>query len=647
MAWRGCFLRWTKGDTIVSVTRQNRSPLCYQQRCGFRRATKKTEAKSREVEDMGLKQSELSEAAAQRKGVEPPAPRRPPRSFGRLVKPLVFTVGVRPVQASYRFCEADGRLCGLLAGTRPSAIDVQEFKCCSFGTAAIWQYEALKFRVQSYMEEARVEWLEKIRPKQGDINKQTDDMAYWHHWWNQLSDFQKQAIVVLFQVNQWWDNLTQGQRTVSGIIAANALVFCCWRVPSLQRTMVKYFISNPASKTLCFPMILSTFSHHSLFHMAANMYVLWSLSSSIVSMLGPEQFMAVYMSAVCTKIPEAKLGIIFLPMLTFSAGHALKAIVALDTAGLFLGWRLFDHAAHLGGAIFGVWYIVYGHQLIWKNREPLVKMWHDLRTKGPGGGGGGGGYHCQLQEDACPNLGCELGQATPYHPPPSCTLISWVWQSGELLHGSFGVPPRGTRLRSVSQEGRVLCVSPRWGHRFGSLHARSGSLWLGRKQDENGLAQLLDLLQGLDCRHTHLSVKLQRAESPHYASLRLTSTSGRGCLGQQVSKRAGQHFVIDQNTANPKPVIITMGDLSTEAVHGPRLQASEMKGALLHHDALRDHLCETRRQKFPGLTPSSWSFLQCFRMTSKVWGRSSNSTWMESPDTLAFMFGTVRLAAQG
>ncbi|KAI1883221.1 hypothetical protein AGOR_G00242980 [Albula goreensis] len=361
MAWRGCFLRWTKGDTIVSITRQNRSPLCYQQRCGFRRATKKTEAKSREAEDMGPKQPEL--------------------------------IGVTG---------------------------------CSFGTAAIWQYEALKFRVQSYMEEARAEWLEKIRPKQGDINKQTDDMAYWHHWWNQLSDFQKQAIVVLFQVNQWWDNLTQGQRTVSGIIAANALVFCCWRVPSLQRTMVKYFISNPASKTLCFPMILSTFSHHSLFHMAANMYVLWSLSSSIVSMLGPEQFMAVYMSAgvfstmvsyvcktasgqlrpslgasgaimtilaaVCTKIPEAKLGIIFLPMLTFSAGHALKAIVALDTAGLFLGWRLFDHAAHLGGAIFGVWYIVYGHQLIWKNREPLVKMWHDLRTKGRAGAGRGWGW---------------------------------------------------------------------------------------------------------------------------------------------------------------------------------------------------------------------------------------------------------------
>lgn len=44
-------------------------------------------------------------------------------------------------------------------------------------------------------------------------------------------------------------------------------------------------------------MILSAFSHFSFVHMAANMYVLWSFSSSAVSMLGREQFMAVYLSA--------------------------------------------------------------------------------------------------------------------------------------------------------------------------------------------------------------------------------------------------------------------------------------------------------------------------------------------------------------
>jgi len=34
--------------------------------------------------------------------------------------------------------------------------------------------------------------------------------------------------------------------------------------------------------------------------------------------------------------------------------QAIKVIVAVDAAGVLLGWRFFDHAAHLGGATFGM-----------------------------------------------------------------------------------------------------------------------------------------------------------------------------------------------------------------------------------------------------------------------------------------------------
>ncbi|KAB5550072.1 hypothetical protein PHYPO_G00049490 [Pangasianodon hypophthalmus] len=358
MAWRGCVVRWVKEDFISQTSRRNGFMLLYQQRCGFRKVAKRVEPK------MEVEQAELIQKKGGTPVIEPPTPSQPERSLRRLVKPLVFTIG---------------------------------FTGCSFGTAAIWQYESLKSRVQSYFDEVRADWLDKLRPqKQGDLRK---------------------------QINQWWNSLSEGQRSVTGIIAANALVFCCWRIPSLQRSMVRYFTSNPTSSALCWPMLLSTFSHYSFFHMAANMYVLWSFSSSAVSMMGKEQFIAVYLSAgvissfasyvcktltgrlgpslgasgaimtvlaaVCTKIPEAKLAIVFLPMYTFTAGNALKAIVALDTAGLIMGWRFFDHAAHLGGALFGIWYIFYGHELIWKNREPLVKMWHNFRTRGPGTGGNG------------------------------------------------------------------------------------------------------------------------------------------------------------------------------------------------------------------------------------------------------------------
>eukprot|EP00066_Takifugu_rubripes_P009031 XP_003975640.1 PREDICTED: presenilins-associated rhomboid-like protein, mitochondrial [Takifugu rubripes] len=379
MAWRGSVIKWTNTGYIRSfkvTTRSSRLSYNKQQRCGFRREAKRPDTKKGNV----LEEANQSPSETGKPGPTPfPKAPRP-----TLLKPLMFTVG---------------------------------FTGCSFGAAAILQYENLKLRVQAARDEEEAEKL-----LQG-----SQDMAHWHDWWNKLSGFQRQLILLMSTVDDFWSSLTEGQRTVTGIIAVNAVVLCCWRIPIMQRSMIKYFTSNPASKTKCLPMILSSFSHYSIIHMMANMYVLWTFSSGIVSLLGKEQFLAVYLSAgvistmvsyicktttgrlypslgasgavmavlaaVCTKVPEAKLGIIFLPMLTFSAGSALKALIAIDAAGLILGWRLLDHAAHLGGALFGIWYIAYGHKLIWRRREPLVKMWHDMRAgeSGPKGGPGSSG----------------------------------------------------------------------------------------------------------------------------------------------------------------------------------------------------------------------------------------------------------------
>ncbi|KAI4790260.1 hypothetical protein KUCAC02_034738 [Chaenocephalus aceratus] len=496
MAWRSCsvLLRLTGEDALRSSARGGR--VSVQQRCLFRKVTRKPEQKG---EEHNLKEPPPAEAPPTRRSSpsqpEQRPPPSPPRDFGLLLKPLVFTVGtsssssqtspsstqtsssssetssssqtssssshtnsspsqtnssssqtssssghrlappphrlappqtsssssqtsssssqtnsssghrLAPPQTSPSSSQTNSSSQTSSSSSQTSSSSSQtsssssqtssssghrltppQFTGCSFGAAAIWQYESLKFRVQSYFDQVRADWLEKLRPqKRGNVRK---------------------------EINQWWNSLSEGQRTVTGIIAANAIVFCCWRVPSLQRSMLKHFTADPASKTLCAPMLLSTFSHFSFFHLAANMYVLWSFSSSAVSMLGREQFLALYLSAatgrfgpslgasgaimtvlaaVCTKMPEAQLAIIFLPMFSFSAANALKAIVAMDTAGVVLGWRYFDHAAHLGGALFGIWYIMFGHELIWKNREPFVKLWHELRTGGGRGGGGGEG----------------------------------------------------------------------------------------------------------------------------------------------------------------------------------------------------------------------------------------------------------------
>ncbi|XP_028283502.1 presenilins-associated rhomboid-like protein, mitochondrial isoform X2 [Parambassis ranga] len=374
MAWRGCVMKWAKTEFITNqqTSRSSRLNPYNQQRCGFRREPKRSDTKKGNVSQ---------ETKSSPSGIQgPPPTRKVPRPS--LFKPLMFTVG---------------------------------FTGCSFGAAAILQYETLRLRVQTAKDEEEAEKL--IQGSQ--------DMAYWHDWWSQLSSFQRQLILVMSVVDDFWSSLSEGQKMVTGIIAINAAVLCCWRIPSMQRSMIKYFTSNPVSKTKCLPMVLSSFSHYSIIHLVANMYVLWTFSSGIVSLLGKEQFLAFYLSAgvistmfsymcktvaggfypslgasgavmavlaaVCAKVPEAKLGIIFLPMVTFTAGNALKALVAIDSAGLIMGWRLFDHAAHLGGALFGVWYVAYGYKLIWRKREPIVKLWHDMRSPGAKGSGPGSG----------------------------------------------------------------------------------------------------------------------------------------------------------------------------------------------------------------------------------------------------------------
>ncbi|XP_075217505.1 presenilins-associated rhomboid-like protein, mitochondrial isoform X1 [Lycorma delicatula] len=168
------------------------------------------------------------------------------------------------------------------------------------------------------------------------------------------------------------------------------------------------------SAALCWPLVLSTFSHYSFLHLAANMYVLHSFSEGTVAALGKEQFVGLYMAAgcissltsllyksvfgvsglslgasgaimaiigyVCTAYPDTDMSLIFLPFVHFKAHHAIKAIMTLDAAGILFKWQFFDHAAHLGGAIVGIGWYYYGNYYIWQNRKYVVQAWHDFRS---------------------------------------------------------------------------------------------------------------------------------------------------------------------------------------------------------------------------------------------------------------------------
>ncbi|TKC52886.1 hypothetical protein EI555_003468, partial [Monodon monoceros] len=106
-----------------------------QQKCGFRKAPRKVEPRR---SDTGTS-SEAYKRSALIPPVEETAFYPSPYPIRTLVKPLFFTVG---------------------------------FTGCAFGSAAIWQYESLKSRVQSYFDGIKADWLDSIRPqKEGDFRK--------------------------------------------------------------------------------------------------------------------------------------------------------------------------------------------------------------------------------------------------------------------------------------------------------------------------------------------------------------------------------------------------------------------------------------------------------------------------------------------
>lgn len=120
------------------------------------------------------------------------------------------------------------------------------------------------------------------------------------------------------RIKWYWNHLSSGEKVFVPICALNLLVFGLWRVQRIQPFMLKYFCSNPvASKSnlflnvpvrnlhnirpfifveaVCWPMLLSTFSHYSAFHIFANMYVLHSFANVAVASLGKEQFLYLFL----------------------------------------------------------------------------------------------------------------------------------------------------------------------------------------------------------------------------------------------------------------------------------------------------------------------------------------------------------------
>jgi rhomboid-like protein len=255
----------------------------------------------------------------------------------------------------------------------------------SFGSSFIYHYEK--------------------RRREGNWSR---DRQNWGPW-----DQREHGVVASFveKLKRKWRSMSYPGRVCVSLIGVNCCVFLLWRIPALQRSMAKWFLSDPHSRR-SLPLLLSGFSHIEALHLRINMLVLWNFFLPYLITHGPEIGLPYYVSAgvfasfvghvakvarrtsipslgasgslmavvasITYQFPDSSFYIIFLPFVPIPAVYALGAVVALDVTGLIMGWRYFDHAAHLGGVLFGVLFESQVLPRLPQMKTSVIQKWKEL-----------------------------------------------------------------------------------------------------------------------------------------------------------------------------------------------------------------------------------------------------------------------------
>lgn len=204
---------------------------------------------------------------------------------------------------------------------------------------------------------------------------------------------------------RFWQKCRESQKTVYSLIAANSAIFLAWKIPAFSPYLNRYFLHSINSPPIS--MLGSVFSHKSLMHLGFNMLALNSFGPFLHERMGREQFLAFYISAgmsssmmshlykslrwdfipslgasgaifglvgACAHYPELKVSLIFLPIHSIPISQALPVMMGVDALGMALNWKMFDHAAHLGGSLFGYSFYHLSQEKIWNNRRKIQKL---------------------------------------------------------------------------------------------------------------------------------------------------------------------------------------------------------------------------------------------------------------------------------
>lgn len=210
-------------------------------------------------------------------------------------------------------------------------------------------------------------------------------------------------------------------KVLTGLIAVNTAVFAACYIPSFTRLgrPIARFLSRystfDAIHVRKYPMsvLTSGFSHTEVWHLGLNMMGLYTVGSVVYDLLGTNQFLAFYTSAICWSgmaqlavtvyrarrgilprgslgasggiyalfgvvawyVPNASVYLIFFPFVPIQLGLAFTGMMTMDAYGLYAGWKTFGHAAHFGGGMLGLLYSILQIPEKWleQRRKKLVE----------------------------------------------------------------------------------------------------------------------------------------------------------------------------------------------------------------------------------------------------------------------------------
>lgn len=236
-----------------------------------------------------------------------------------------------------------------------------------------------------------------------DDNKQNNQRSYsrFKHYIRHVKKNSKNG-----QMKTSWSQIPDYQQTLFCLLAVNTAIFMLSlsRSPLITTFLNRHFVSRFHAPH--YTVATSAFAHSSFMHFTLNMAALYSFGTFLHQLCGREQFVAFYLSSVAfsshasliakyfqhsrytgslgasgglfailgclLRFKALKVSVIFLPFLHIPLQYAICGFAAFDLYGLVTGLHYFDHAAHLGGLVFGYLYLVKGKEIVWERRRSYL-----------------------------------------------------------------------------------------------------------------------------------------------------------------------------------------------------------------------------------------------------------------------------------